>query len=101
MKYGLKEVVIKKICDVFRSYPQVDRAILYGSRAKGTFKPGSDIDLSLCGGDDLTHRFLLRITEELEQLQLPYTIDLSLFDEITDADVKDHIDRVGVVFHQK
>jgi predicted nucleotidyltransferase len=46
MKFGLKDETIQKICDVFTRYPQVEKAILYGSRAKGNFHNGSDIDLT-------------------------------------------------------
>ena len=49
MKHGLPEHVLQKIRAVFARYPQVERAILYGSRAKGSHKNGSDIDLTLCG----------------------------------------------------
>lgn len=49
MKYGLKQPTIVAITDVFKKYPQIDCAILYGSRAKGNFRPNSDIDLTLKG----------------------------------------------------
>ena len=51
MKYGLPDLTVAQICAVLAQYPQVDRAVLYGSRAKGNFKPGSDIDLTLYGAD--------------------------------------------------
>ena len=101
MRYGLRETVIQKICAVFARYPQVDKAILYGSRAKGNYKTGSDIDLTLIGGDDLTLRVLFRIMNELDDLLLPYTIDLSIFDDISDSDVIEHIQRVGVTFYAR
>jgi predicted nucleotidyltransferase len=50
LRFGLKESVIRKICSVLARYPQVEKAILYGSRAKGNYKNGSDIDLTLRGG---------------------------------------------------
>jgi len=49
MKFGLKEEIIKKINGVFEKYPAVDKVIIYGSRAKGNYKRGSDIDLTLFG----------------------------------------------------
>lgn len=101
MTYGLKESTIQKICAVFARYPQVDQAVLYGSRAKGNYRNGSDIDLTLCGGADLTLRVFYRIMDELDDLLLPYTIDLSIFSNITDADVVEHIERVGVTFYEK
>jgi len=100
-RFGLKESVIERICDVFSRHPQVEKAILYGSRAKGNYKNGSDIDLTLNGGADLTLQVLYKIMDELDDLLLPYTFDLSIFHQISDPDVIDHIRRVGVVFYEK
>jgi predicted nucleotidyltransferase len=101
MKYGLKDSTIQKICAVLAGYPQVNKAILYGSRAKSTYKDGSDIDLTLCGQADLTLPVLYKIMDELDDLLLPYTIDLSIFHHISDPDVVDHIRRVGVTFYEQ
>ena len=101
LRFGLKEVSIKQLCSVFARYPQVEKAILYGSRAKGNFKNRSDIDLTLLGKDDLTLNILCRIMDEIDNLLLPYTIDLSIFKHINDPDMLDHIQRVGVVFYEK
>ncbi|MDE0300879.1 MAG: nucleotidyltransferase domain-containing protein [Candidatus Poribacteria bacterium] len=98
---GLSESVIRKISDVFNHYPQVERVVLYGSRAKAVHKTGSDIDLTLHGGTDLTLHILLRIADDLDDLLLPYTFDLSIFRDITDPDVKEHIRRVGVTMYEK
>lgn len=101
MKFGLKEATNQKISDVFARYPQVERAVLYGSRAKGNYKNGSDIDLTLYGGEGLTLQVLYRIMDELDDLLLPYTIDLSIFRDISDLDLVEHIQRVGMVFYEK
>jgi predicted nucleotidyltransferase len=101
MKYGLQDATIQKICAVLAHYPQVEQAVLYGSRAKGNYKNGSDIDLTLRGGAELTFSVLSKIVDELDDLLLPYTIDLSIFANISDPDVIEHIQRVGVVFYDK
>lgn len=101
LRFGLKETTIQKICGVFTKYPQVEKAMLYGSRAKGNFKNGSDIDLTLHGGEDLTLDILYRIMDEIDDLLMPYTFDLSIFRQISDQDVIDHIRRIGVVFYEK
>lgn len=101
MKFGLKETTIGQIQSVLTRYPQIEKAILYGSRAKGNYKTGSDIDLTLLGGDDLTVKILYCIMEEIDNLLLPYTFDLSIFHQIKDIDVIDHIQRVGVVFYER
>ena len=71
---------------------------MYGSRAN---RSGSDIDLTLRGGADLTLNVIYKILNDLDELLLPYTIHLSIFDDISDQDVIAHIQRVGVVFYKK
>ena len=99
-KYGLSDSVIDRITSVFTRFPEVDKAVLYGSRAKGNYKKGSDIDLTL-SGRGLTLTILHKIEDQLDDLLLPYKIDLSIFEQISDPDVIDHIRRVGVVFYEK
>lgn len=101
MKYGLPPSAIQKICAVLHRYPQVEQAILYGSRVKGNYKNGSDIDLTLRGGEDLTLNVIYKILNDLDDSFLPYTIDLSIFNNISDPDVIEHIQRVGVTFYEK
>lgn len=100
MRFGLKEETIEKINSVLSKFPEVEKAILYGSRAKGNFKRGSDIDLTLTGSG-LTHQALLRIDNELDDLLLPYHIDLSILENISNPDLIEHIERVGVVFYER
>ena len=71
------------------------------TRQSGTHKTGSDIDLTLHGGTDLTLNVLLRIADNLDALLLPYTFDLSIFRDITEPDVTEHIRRVGVTMYEK
>jgi predicted nucleotidyltransferase len=100
-RFGLKEATIQKICAVLARYPQVEKAVLFGSRAIGNYKNSSDIDLVLVGGDNLTEKVLCQIMDEIDDLLLPYTFDLSIFQHISDPEVIEHIQRVGVVFYQK
>ncbi|RKU10522.1 hypothetical protein C6501_13620 [Candidatus Poribacteria bacterium] len=101
MKYGLSEQTLQKIHDVFVRYPQVEKVVLYGSRAKGDYKNGSDIDLTLHGGDSLTHTILSKIANDLDDQLLPYTIDLSIFKNIKNPDMVEQIERIGVIFYKK
>ena len=100
MKYGLSERTLQKIQGVLSRYPQVEKAILYGSRAAGTYRNGSDIDLTLCG-DALTHSVLSQIDTELDDLLLPYTIDLSIFHQIDNPAMVEQIQRIGIDFYEK
>jgi len=76
------------------------KGLLYGSRAKGNFKPGSDIDLTL-RGEGLTLSLLGDIDAALDDLLLPYEIDLSIYEQLDHAELVAHIDRVGRVIYQK
>lgn len=99
LDFGLKETTIEKIQGVFAKYPEIEKAVLYGSRAKGNYRNGSDIDLTLIG-DSLTYNQLLRIEMEIDDLLLPYKMDLSLYRQIENPDLLEHIDRVGITFYQ-
>lgn len=100
MNHGLTAVTVAKIHEVLSRHAEVERAVLYGSRAKGNFKPGSDIDLTLIG-HRLDERIRSRIDEELDDLMLPYKIDLSLFAHLTHAGLVDHIQRVGMPLYDR
>lgn len=71
LRFGLKEAAIQKICGVFARYPQIEKAVIYGSRAKGNYKNGSDIDLTT-HGKDLTLDILYKIMTEIDDLLLTY-----------------------------
>ena len=95
--FGLTQSQIDAIGQVCARHPFVEELVIYGSRAKGNYKPGSDIDLTIIGsGIEYSER--LKIESELDDLLLPYKIDLSVFNEIGDPDLIDHIQRVGKIF---
>lgn len=100
MKYGLKPHIVKEIRKLFSSNHQVEKVIIYGSRAKGNYKFGSDIDLTILG-PALSLSELLRLENKLDDLLLPYKFDLSLYHQINNKDLLDHIGRVGKVFYDK
>lgn len=97
---GLEPDDILKIKTVFMEYPQLDSVLIYGSRAKGNYRPASDIDLTLIG-EDLTSSMLSEIEFKLDDLLLPYKFDISIYDKITDAQFLDHINRIGKEFYRK
>lgn len=100
MKYGLSTASIEAIQSVFAGHPEVERVLLYGSRAMGNYREGSDIDVTLFGeGVDLT--VLQKIERELDELDLPYKMDVSVYALLTNPDFTAHINRVGVVFYER
>lgn len=100
LQFGLKQSTVGQITHVLRQYAEIERAVIYGSRAKGNYRPGSDIDLTLVG-PSITHRHLLSIEQQLDDLLLPYLFDLSIFSHIENSDVIAHINRVGLVFYER
>jgi uncharacterized protein len=101
MKYGLPATVVEKICTILDRYPEVEQAVLYGSRAKGTYRSGSDIDLAIRGTPKMRIEVLLKILDDIDDLLLPYTVDLSIYDQIADPDLIAHIQRVGIAFFER
>ena len=100
MNHGLSDNAVQRIASVLARHPEVNRAVLYGSRAKGSYRPGSDIDLTLFG-DRLNDTSLMRLRNELDDLLLPYKLDLSAFATLTYPELIDHIRRVGVVLYER
>lgn len=100
MDHGLPDKTISAIRDVLAAFPQVEKVVLYGSRAKGTFKSGSDIDLALLG-DDLDDRLISRIYWALDDLLLPYKIDLSPFAKLKHERLVEHIKSAGIPIYDR
>lgn len=96
-KFGLSEDVIRKILFVILNHANVEKVIIYGSRAMGNYRENSDIDLTIVA-PLLSLSDLLRIENEIDDLLLPYKIDLSLMHQIDNQDLIEHIKRVGLEF---
>lgn len=100
MNFGLSETTCATIRQILGQYPQIDKAVIYGSRAKGNYKNGSDIDLTLIG-DTLDSKVLSEVAWALDESSIPHTVDLCLFGKIENPALREHIERVGVVFYQR
>ena len=105
MTGGLRDQDVNSIVSMIHAYPDVVEAKVFGSRAMGNYKPGSDIDIALfLEANELQHR--MKIVNELhdrleEELVLPYFFDLLDYDTIVNEALKEHIDRVGTVIYRK
>ena len=100
MSFGLESNTIGKIKSVFTKYPEIEKVIIYGSRAKGNYSNGSDIDITLTG-NGLTIPLINKIENDLDDLYLPYTFDISILSHIKNKKLIDHIKRVGIEFYVK
>jgi predicted nucleotidyltransferase len=92
---GLPPHVVANLNGIFEQWPQIKRVVLYGSRAMGTYRTGSDIDLCV-EGEDLDLGDLLKIDTAIDDLLLPWKVDLSLRHTIENPAMLAHIERVGV-----
>ena len=98
--YGLKEEVISKLKLIFSKYENIEKVIIYGSRAMGNYRNGSDIDLCFFG-EDLSLDTLYKVEEDIEDLLLPYLFDMSIYSHIDNEGLIDHINRIGVGFYKR
>ncbi|MEM9090533.1 MAG: nucleotidyltransferase domain-containing protein [Cyanobacteria bacterium P01_F01_bin.53] len=97
MSYGLKERDLKHIRAAAAELEAVEQVVLFGSRAKGTYQQGSDVDLAIVG-EGITHTTVLRLLESLnEERPLPYFFDVVDYNSLDDEPLRSHIDRVGIV----
>ncbi|HLX54483.1 MAG TPA: nucleotidyltransferase domain-containing protein [Aquella sp.] len=100
MSFGLSEAVIQQITSVFSQFKEIQKVVLYGSRAKGNYKPGSDIDLCLFGnGIDLTLQY--KIEQALDDLDLAYKCDVTVYDKLDNQELIEHINRIGINLYSK
>ena len=99
-EFGLYPKSLATVRAILASEPKVEKAILYGSRAMGTYKNGSDIDLTLIG-PDLDYGALAALSGALDDSDIPYMVDLSILTQIKNPSLVDHIQRVGKVLYQR
>ncbi|MBO4875097.1 MAG: nucleotidyltransferase domain-containing protein [Bacteroidales bacterium] len=99
MKFGLSDSVIVELQDVFRRHKNISKVLIFGSRAKGNYREGSDIDL-VAIGNNLDYNQIIKILTEIDDLELLYSVDLLDYSKIIGTPIGDHINRVGQVFYQ-
>jgi len=99
--YGLLKRDFKFILKAICGYPEIEEVIIFGSRAMGNYKKGSDIDLAL-KGEKVDQRVVRRLSDELEEeYPLPYFFDIVNYNDITEEELKHHIDSVGKTIWRK
>lgn len=101
MKYGLTDRHLKIICDIFKKYPTIRQVLLYGSRAKGNYHDGSDIDMTIINDGPFSFSDLTAVMNDFEESELPHLVDLSQFSTLTNEQLTDHIKRVGKTIYER
>lgn len=97
---GLSSAVVAALQTEFENTPNLLQAQVYGSRAKGNYRTGSDIDIAVFG-INLSPTQLLALETRLDDLLLPYQIDLCHFDTLQNPALIDHIQRVGLTIYSR
>lgn len=99
MEFGLSENTINILKKFFSEFPEIEEVKIYGSRAKGNYRKGSDIDFALFG--EINFRLFSKISSEIDELPTPYKYDVADYKTIENKNLKDHIDRIGKTFYKK
>ena len=99
LKYGLSDNVITSLCEVFKKYPLIEEVILYGSRAKGTYHNGSDIDLAVFS-KEMGDNIFSQLWNDIDMLPIIYKIDVLHFDKLQNEELKNNIQKSNVVFYK-
>lgn len=100
-QFGLRSSDIESLIRTFSNFPEIEEAILFGSRAKGNFKSGSDVDIAL-RGDNITITIVNSLSFTLnEESVMPYKFDVLNYHTIQNKELIDHINRVGKSIYQK
>lgn len=99
-RFGLPQAALDRMIHVLEAYPEIIKGRLFGSRAKGNYRPGADIDLCL-DAPMLSMRQRLEIENRLDDLLLPWKIDLVVQQEIDNPALADHIERVGALIFER
>lgn len=97
--YGLSDITTSDLQQVFAKYDNVREVVIFGSRAKGNYREGSDIDLAVIA-DNLTYNQLMDMMLEIDDLGLLYKVDLIDYNKNKDNPIGEHIRRVGKTFYK-
>ena len=95
---GLTSKELEILKDVFKKFDDIKEVILFGSRALGTHKIASDIDLAIKGNVDINTLSKLKYNLE-ENTNLPYFFDVVIYDNLENMELKRHIDGVGKIIY--
>lgn len=101
MNIGLEQKDIDEILNIAAQFSEIEKVIVFGSRAKGNHTKGSDIDLAI-SGENITPATLVKLSERLNsESMLPYFFDILHYENINNNELKDHIDRIGKILFPK
>lgn len=98
--FGLLDKDIKYIKETLSKFPEIEKGIIFGSRAMGNYKKGSDIDLALIG-ENITNNILFKVDDYLNEVYpIPYFFDIVHYENVSNTNLKNHIDEYGKVVYE-
>lgn len=97
--FGIYPKSFEEIIKIINEILSIDEVIIYGSRAKGNYKEGSDIDITLIG--NVTKEDFSKLWQDLDDSYIPYKFDISIYKDLHSDSLKEHIDRVGKTFYKR
>lgn len=97
--FGLSQKIITILENFFNNFPEIKKVKIYGSRALGTYRKGSDIDFALFG--EINSSLMTKIRYEIDELPTPYMFDITDYNTIGNEKLKEHIDKFGKIFYEK
>jgi uncharacterized protein len=100
MPYGLNIQLFEQLLTFLEKNPVIESATLFGSRAKGNFKPGSDVDIAI-KGKGLSLKDVFLIQNQLDDLDQQYLFDIIIYENISEPALVEHIDRAGIEIYKK
>jgi predicted nucleotidyltransferase len=100
-QFGLPAHTLETINTLLTGFPGIKSALIYGSRAKGNYRNGSDIDITLITDGTFTHLELLNLRSRFDDSDMPYMVDVSIFNELRNENLKAHIQRVGKALYER
>ena len=99
--FGLSQTSFNLLVKAFASFPQIEKVIVFGSRAKGNYKPGSDVDLAIVG-KRCTPKLAMELSVKVnEEMPIPYSVDIIDYSSLTHPDLQEHINSVGKLLYQR
>ena len=101
MNFGLRDTDLTYLKTTFQRFPEIERVLVFGSRAKGTHRPGSDIDLAV-SGTGVSRATLLRLGLILEEESpMPFRFDLVHGDALENSALRAQIEGTGQLLYEK
>ncbi|WP_333887869.1 nucleotidyltransferase domain-containing protein [Clostridium sp.] len=99
--FGLLERDLKYILEAVKKYSEIEEVIIFGSRAMGNYKKGSDVDIAL-KGEYVNRKVVCRLSDDLnEEYPLPYFFDVVNYNDVSNEELKRHIDNVGKTIYKR